>query len=565
MSGALRISLGQYSDAGRKQSNQDFHGAVVPEGQALALKGAAFAIADGISSSPVGGDAAQIAVNSFLTDYYATPDTWTVERAAQRVIAATNAWLHAETRRAGEGDQDRGYVCTFDAVVLKARTAHLFHIGDSRVFRVAGESLEPLTEDHRVVLSGRSYLGRAMGMAADVALDYRPITVGEGDVFLLTTDGVHEHLPPRAIAQLIRGDLDEAAHRIAQAALEAGSTDNLTLQIIRIDALPPTGAADFLDGAHDLPLPPILDPPADFDGYRLLQRIHANHRSHIYLAKDQESGATVALKMPAIDLRADPSLLRQFVMEEWIAARVASPHLLKAAPPARPRRFLYVVTEHVDGVSLRQWMHDHPQPDLESVRRIVEQVVKGLRALHRAGIVHGDLRPENVLIDRDGVVKIIDFGSARVEGLIQANAPDDRMLGAQQYSAPECLLGDPPTWRSDLFSIGVIAYEMLTGRLPYGAQAGRVRSWADTGRLRYVSAGQVPGWIDGALRTALSPNPSRRYEALSEFVTDLRTPNSRFVPTGLVPLADRDPIRFWQGVSLALACLLLASLIRLFG
>ena len=163
----LSISLGQYSDRGRKATNQDFHGAVVPEGAALVLKGAAFAIADGISSSPVGHLAAQIAVNSFLSDYYATSETWTVERAAHRVISATNAWLHAESRRSeGAEDLDSGYVCTFDAVVLKARTAHLFHIGDSRIHRLAGGTLEPLTEDHRIALSGRSYLGRAMARGA---------------------------------------------------------------------------------------------------------------------------------------------------------------------------------------------------------------------------------------------------------------------------------------------------------------------------------------------------------------------------------------------------------------
>jgi serine/threonine protein phosphatase PrpC len=566
--GGLAISLGQHSDAGRKAANQDFHGAVVAEGSVLSLKGVAVAVADGISTSPVGHLASQIAVNSFLTDYYATSDTWTVERAAQRVIGATNAWLHAESRRGGMDDPDRGYVCTFAGLVLKARTAHLFHAGDSRIYRLAGQSLEPLTGDHQIVISGRSYLGRAMGMAAEVALDYRPVSLSEGDVFVLTTDGVHEHLPSRAIAALIeesRDDLDTACRRIVDAALEHGSPDNLTVQVVRIDRLPEAGAADFVDQAHALPPPPMIEAPADFDGYRLLRQIHANSRSRIYLARDLHSGAVVALKMPAVDVRSDPKLLRQFVMEEWIAARVASPHLLKAAPPARARNFLYVVTEHIEGVSLRQWMYDHPKSGLEAVRGIVEQLIKGARALHRGEIVHADLRPENVMIDADGVVKIIDFGSARVEGLIQANAPDERMLGAQQYSAPECLLGDPPTWRSDLFSIGVIAYEMLTGQLPYGAQAGRVRSWADTGRLRYISARHVPDWIDGALRTALSPNPSRRHEALSEFVTDLRTPNSRFVRTGLVPLADRDPVRFWQGVSLALACLLLATLIRLFS
>ncbi len=570
----LKISLGQHSDRGRKHANQDFHGAVTPEGSALVTKGAAFAIADGISTSPVADIAAQIAVNSFLTDYYATPDTWTVERAAHRVISATNAWLYAESRRAvGGEDRDRGYVCTFDAVVVKARTAHIFHAGDARVFRLSGTGLEPLTEDHRVVMGGRSYLGRAMGMAADVALDYRAVALSEGDVLLLSTDGVYEYVPPRDIAAIVGragDDLGAAAREIVKAALRGGSEDNLTLQIVRIDALPDAEAADFLDGAHNLPPPPIIEPPAEFEGYRLIRRIHANHRSHIYFARDLETGAAAVVKLPAADLRADPALLRQFVMEEWIAARLDSPHLLKAVPPVRPRNYLYVVTEHVEGVSLRQWMHDNPPPDLETVRRIADQLIAGLRVLHRNEIVHADLRPENVMIGADGQVKIIDFGSARAEGLAQA-APGAReaMLGTLQYSAPEYLCGETPDWRADLFSLGVIAYELLTGRLPYAAQAARVRSTADARRLRYLpargEARAIPDWIDGALRTAVHPDPARRYEALSEFATDLKTPNPRYARTGFVPLAERDPVRFWQAVSLALAALTVVLLAKLAG
>ena len=102
---------------------------------------------------------------------------------------------------------------------------------------------------------------------------------------------------------------------------------------------------------------------------------------------------------------------------------------------------------------------------------------------------------------------------------------------------------------------------MLTGRLPYGAQAARVRNTAQAGALRYVCAHTIPDWVDGALRTAVHPHPSRRHEALSEFVADLSTPNPRFVRTGFIPLADRDPVLFWQGVSLALAAVVVLLLI----
>jgi serine/threonine protein phosphatase PrpC len=571
----LAVSIGQHSEAGRKCENQDSHGAAVPDGAALALKGVALAIADGISTSPVSRIAAETAVKSFLDQYYATSDTWTVETAGQRVIRSVNAWLHAETRRSGEGEElDRGHVCTFSAVVLKARTAHLFHVGDARIFRLAGRALEPLTEDHRLTLGERSYLGRALGMAPEIAIDYRSLPVAEGEVLVLSTDGVHEHLPGRAVADLIAAhadDLQVAARRIVEAALEAGSDDNVTVQIVRIEGLPEGDAGDLVEGAEAWPPAPVLTPPCAFEGYRVLRQIHASHRSHIYLAADDETGEQVALKVPSVDLQADPALLRQFMMEEWIARRVDSPHLLKAIAPRRARRFLYVVTEHVEGITLRQWMYDNPAPDLPAVRDIVGQLVRGVRALHRKQMVHGDLRPENVMITPQGLVKVIDFGSVRAAGVVEAAPADDAepVLGTVQYAAPECLLGEPASWRSDLFALGVIAYEMLTGTLPYGAQASRVRTRDEARALRYAPAAQdsraIPTWIDGALRCAVHPDPTRRQEALSEFVADLTTPNPRFARNGFKPLAERDPVRFWQAVSLLLALVVFALLLRQFG
>src|ERR1700681_1441908 len=127
----LQISVGQHSDKGRKPTNQDFHGVLIPDQPLLGLKGIAVVLADGISSSNVSHIASESAVKSFLTDYYCTSETWSVKTSAQRVIAATNSWLHAQTRRSYyRYDPDKGYVCTFSAIVLKAATAHLFHVGD---------------------------------------------------------------------------------------------------------------------------------------------------------------------------------------------------------------------------------------------------------------------------------------------------------------------------------------------------------------------------------------------------------------------------------------------------
>ena len=186
MSSQLAISIGQHSDKGRKETNQDFHGALIPEEPLLGFKGIAVVLADGISTSDVSGIASESAVKSFLTDYYCTSETWSVKTSAQRVIAATNSWLHSQTRQSRHlYDQDRGYVCTLSAIVIKSTTAHIFHIGDARIYRLAGNTLEQLTEDHRVVISStQSYLGRALGVNPQIEIDYRALTIAKGDIFL---------------------------------------------------------------------------------------------------------------------------------------------------------------------------------------------------------------------------------------------------------------------------------------------------------------------------------------------------------------------------------------------
>ncbi len=575
MARELEISIGQHSDRGRKDSNQDFHGAMIPKQPLLGSKGIAVALADGISSSSVSRVASESAVKGFLTDYYCTSDAWSVKTSAQRVIDATNSWLHAQTRRGPHAyDMDRGYVCTLNVVVIKGRTAHIFHIGDSRVYRVTGSALEQLTEDHRVVLSSEQiYLGWALGMSPQVEIDYRMVQLEEGDVFLQATDGVCEHVDARTVADAIdshAGDFDGAARAIVAEAYNRGSPDNLTVQLVRIDTLPDGDAGESLGLGADLPLPPLLEARMVFDGYRIVRQIHASSRSHAYLAVDIESNEVVVIKIPSIDLRSDPENLKPFMMEQWIARRINSAHVLRPHHQARKRNFLYVVTEFVDGQTLSQWMIDNPRPDLETVRGIVEQIARGLRAFHRMEMLHQDLRPENIMLDKTGTVKIIDFGATKVAGVAEDERPADRnrIQGTVQYTAPEYFLGEGGTSRSDLFSLGVITYQMLTGRLPYGSRLATARTRTQQRNAPYSSAldndREIPAWIDGTLRKAVHPDPRKRYAELSEFVFDLRHPNENFLRSSSAPLIERNPLLFWKGLSFVLACavLLLAAAFR---
>jgi serine/threonine protein kinase/serine/threonine protein phosphatase PrpC len=568
----LAISIGQYSDKGRKEANQDFHGALIPEEPLLSLKGIAVALADGISTSEVSGIASESAVKGFLTDYYCTSESWSVKTSAQRVISATNSWLHAQTRQSQYlYDKDRGYVCTLSVVVFKSTTAHIFHIGDARVYRVAAHGLEQLTEDHRIVLSAeQNYLGRALGISPQIEIDYRPVKLAQDDLFLLATDGVYEHVSGRYIAETINGmagELDGAAKAIVEEAERQGSPDNLTVQIVRIDSLPDSDESEIVRQVLELPCPPLLEARMVLDGYQIVREVHGSSRSHIYLAVDSADGTLVALKTPSIDLRGDPAYLQRFMLEEWVARRINNAHVLKPRVQSRVRNYLYVVTEFVDGQTLTQWMTDNPKPSLEAVRGIIEQIAAGLQAFHRMEMLHQDLRPDNIMIDGTGTAKIIDFGATRIAGIADdlPSGVDDNILGTVQYTAPEYFLGERGSSSSDIFSLGVIAYQMLTGRLPYGAKVVNTRTKSQQRKLKYKSVfddnREIPVWIDGALKKALDPDPLKRYDELSEFIYDLRHPNLKYLNSSHPPLMERNPLLFWKFLSFILALAVLALLV----
>jgi serine/threonine protein kinase len=357
-------------------------------------------------------------------------------------------------------------------------------------------------------------------------------------------------------------DLDRAAEKIAEEALRRGSTDNLTIQIARIERLPDPAINELQRQISELPLPPELRPRMVFDGYEIARELHGSNRSHVYLARDTNSGKQVVLKVPSVDLRNDPDYLDRFLMEEWVARRIDNVHVVKHCEQTRKRNYLYIVTEFIEGQTLAQWMRDHPRPDIETVRDIVEQIAQGLQALHRHEMLHQDLRPNNVMIDRNGTAKLIDLGSVRVAGIAEMGGKGqvEQILGTAQYAAPEYFIGFTGTARSDQFSLGVIAYQMLSGRLPYGTNVAKATSRSAQRRLVYRSLLDdklaIPSWIDGALRKAVQVDPPRRYDEISEFLYDLRHPNARFLRQERAPLLERNPVRFWKGVSLVLFVIL---------
>ena len=553
----LQLSLGQFTTKGRKEINQDFHDVRVPSEPLLTTKGVAIAMADGISSSKVSQEASKVSVSYFLEDYFSTSEAWTVKKSAQRVIQATNSWIYAQNRQnLYHLEKDRGYVCTFSAMVIKSTTAYIFHIGDIRIYRLRDGMLEQLTEDHRTWVSReKNYLARALGIDVDVRIDYETLDVKEGDIFLFMTDGVYEFTDYDWMIERLMSDdatFDEKAKEIVQKAYESGSDDNLTMQIVKIDALPEINPQEMQLNLPLKQLPSILEARMQFDGYTIIRELSKSSRSHVYLAKDNDTGESAVIKIPSTEHKEDKAYLERFLLEEWIARRINNQHVLKAYAQDKERNYLYTVMEYVEGQTLEQWMIDNPSPSLEEVRNIVDQVARGLLAFHRQEMIHQDLRPANIMIDKTGSVKIIDLGAVRVAGITEINTfiVQGEILGTMTYSAPEYFLGDVGTYKSDLFSLGVIVYQMLSGKLPYGTHVAKANTKGAQRKLKYRSLytenSAIPLWLDETIRKAVHPDPFKRYSELSEFTYDLRHPNPKYLKKSRPPLLERNPVLFWQ-------------------
>lgn len=560
LKGNLTFSVGQYTSAGRKPDNEDAIGIRIPEGVLLSTKGAAAIIADGVSAAEAGKEASETCVRNFLVDYFSTPETWTVKKSTSQVLIALNRWLYSRGRNFQ--DAQKGYVSTFSCIIFKSQAAHIFHVGDSRIYRLRNGVLDQLTRDHRTVISDKeSYLVRAMGLDVSLDVDCRTIDLEVGDSFFLSTDGVHEFISQKDIADALAQpseNYDEVCLQLAQKALANNSDDNLSCQIIRVNSLPEQNIEDATQILTALPFPPPLDVGKSIDGFRIEKELHANNRSQVYLVTDMETDERYCMKTPSVNFEDDPAYIERFVMESWIGSRVHNPHVLKIHTPNRPKSCLYYLMRYVDGITLAQWIKQNPNPPLQSVIYIVEQIVKGLRAFHRRETLHQDIRPANIMIDRNGEVTIIDFGSCLVKGVAEIASPiqRDNILGTAEYSAPEHVLGGVCSEQSDIFSLAVVVFEMLTGEQPFKGKLAQCRNPRAYLNTEYIPAYEinplVPFWMDAAIKKGLRYDPERRFGDVSEFLHELQQPNPKYKQQYRAILSGNNPVRFWQYLSAGL-------------
>ena len=563
----LKVSYGQSYLAQNQQSARASMAVASPKDSQLVVKGVAAVIADSTWRNVMAKQAGETSVRGFIADYYSTPDNWDIKTSAKRVLSALNSWLFAQNRNLENGS----YISSMSALLLRGQQAHLFHMGDTLVYRLRGADCQLLNSEHTTFLGGYRYPSRAMGMNPSLDIDYLNFTIKQGDLFLFTTQAVKGTLVPSDFVQLIgqfSEDLNLTCDEILKRAIEKASrrgysSYNFCFQLLRVDQLPQATEEGLGEVYSNLPVPPELQPGDEIDGYQVVKVLSRSATSRIYKVFDAATDRDLVLKAPSPQIARKREFIAHFIMQQWVVERVSSPYVARVVDLSRPRKQLYYLMEYVEGRTLEQWLKDNPNADIKVRVDLIEQITKAVRALHRREILHQNLNPQNIMVDRLGVIKLVDFAACGVAKM--TDLPPlltlARRVGLTPYSAPEYRLGNEPNERADQFSVAVLAFEILTGQLPYAGQLEGLNSKVDFSRLDYLPAFQVnpslPMSMDLPLHKALQLNPELRYRRLSEFIYDLKKPSVNALNQ---TINATKPLNFWKGLAGLLLLLLLLSL-----
>ncbi|WJD71804.1 bifunctional protein-serine/threonine kinase/phosphatase [Pseudomonas asiatica] len=539
---SLQLNFAQASATGPREENQDALRLVTPAPELAASKGYLFALADGVSQCADGGLAARASLQALALDYYATPATWSVAQALDRLLLAQNRWLRAQ----GSGQP---LLTTLSALVLRGRRFTLAHVGDCRVYRWHAGRLQCLSEDHVWDQPGMQHvLKRALGLDQHLLVDYLEGELQPGESFLLLSDGVWASLGDQHIQAVLREqpDLQLAVDTLVASAHLNGSQDNASALLVQVEQLGTANLGDTLAQLQQWPVPGPLREGQVIDGWQAEKLLSQSRQSLLYRVRDAQGHAWLLKTLPAAreqELGAAQGLL----LEEWFLRRVAGRHFPELHT-ASQRQHLYYVMREYPGQSLAALLAEHGPLPMPQWLELARQLLQAVGVLHRRNLLHRDIKPENLHLGSDGQLRLLDFGLAYCPGL--SEDPLHELPGTPSYIAPEAFDGQPPSPRQDLYAVGVTLYHLLTGHYPYGEVEAfqRPRFGQPVNAARYRP--DLPEWLQHNLQQALAADPAQRFETAEHWLLLLERGDRQELPSRPRPLLEREPLKVWRTLAL---------------
>lgn len=550
---SLQLSFAQASATGPRAENQDALRLVTPAPELAASKGYLFALADGVSQCADGGLAARASLQALALDYYATPATWSVAQALDRLLLAQNRWLRAQ----GSGQP---LLTTLSALVLRGRRFTLAHVGDCRVYRWHEGNLQCLSEDHVWDQPGMQHvLKRALGLDQHLLVDYLEGELQPGECFLLLSDGVWASLGEQHIQAVLREqtDLQLAADTLVTSAHLNGSKDNASALLVQVEQLGTANLGDTLAQLQQWPVLGLLREGQVIDGWQV-ETLHAHSRqSLLYKVRDSQNQPWLLKTLPTAREQ-EPGAAQGLLLEEWFLRRIAGRHFPELHT-ASQRQHLYYVMREYPGQNLAALLAEQGPLPLPQWLEVARQLLQAVGVLHRRNLLHRDIKPDNLHLGRDGQLRLLDFGLAYCPGL--SEDPLHELPGTPSYIAPEAFDGHAPSPRQDLYAVGVTLYHLLTGHYPYGEVEAfqRPRFGQPVNAARYRP--DLPEWLQHNLLQAVASDPAQRFETAEHWLLLLERGDRQELPSRPRPLLEREPLKVWRTLALLS---LLTNLILLF-
>ena len=534
----MKVKCHQISSAGTvRDHNEDFLLFWEPEEFERAQRlGSVALLADGVGGVANGDVASCLAAETALAAFKESPPEATTADVARLMFDAASAKVF-------QAAQDKGRMATtLLASIYRHNKVTIAHVGDSRAYLIRGGKIKRLTTDHSytalqvklglllernaMTSPNRSTLTRSIGYEPMCHYDISTEALLKEDIILQCSDGLYGFiLDDEILEAAVKYHPGETCKRLIALAEKRQVSDNVSVQIIQVWDVDHAQAADTAtsrserSSGHKLGVGNLLD-----ERFEITDVIAKSGMASLFKANDRQTGQAVALKVPYLQIESDPAGFDRFRREEEIGLQLNHPYILKVLPVEKKSR-PYLVMEYLEGQNLGELLKSvRPLPEPDAAK-IASRICEALDYMHKAGVVHRDLKPQNIMLCNDGSLRIMDFGIAKALASRRLTFVGfTPAMGTPDYMAPEQVRGSRGDQRTDIYSLGAILYELAAGEPPFGGDSAYVimnaRVTGDPAAPRKVNPKLTPV-LEEIILHAMERDPKRRYQTAAEMKKEL--------------------------------------------